>query len=331
MPALITCTAMLGCSAEFRSETEQKSLAKPISSDMDAIASEGDQPTPIREVEDLTSESIFPAELGVIEDQDQSDTLFTQTISVLEESYPINIIMAIDTSLSMRDEREQLEQNLPIFIASLKKRDLNVSLTLLAEPDEFNTGEMNELLTIHPTEISSHDAISQLSFYTENLAPQEEYASLHYVFISDDNAKGEENAATSLYLPPAKEFKSHAIVGLRDHDHQDDCDIAEKGQTYIDLAMQTKGAVLDVCSKDWNALLLNLADSIQASIIREYELAEQFSNAELMHVFLNDLELKPLEADDDESTGYRISEGKLIISSSTELSLGDQIMVYYRR
>ena len=218
-------------------------------------------------------------------------------------SKPTDVIFAVDTSGSMSDEMEKLEENLPAFIEQMSAEFPGDSFQMfMLSEDEFDLGNINAAdPRYHPKnlEVSSQNALEVIYNFVELPANQcvdnvitpegciRQDSNKELVIISDDQSDYE--MAEFLDLLNGSAFLKdktgvNGFVGLEEDDDKgkgkgkdddDDCSIQEIGQTYIDLAANpdTMGLVQHLCEENYAELLVKLKESIvKNSVQAEFEL-----------------------------------------------------------
>lgn len=206
---------------------------------------------------------------------------------IAQASRPVDIVMALDTSTSMDQEKIALERNISAFIDQMTKSHIDAQITMLAKTsnvtDPHNYGLVvnfpkNDRFRIVDQYIHSNDAISHLTnFFAGKYGfpfALRDNAVVEVIIISDDdgiNAANQPYAKTgnlaSEFVGPAnKDFAVNAIVGMTPgaDPTNPDCVIANRGEQHIQLSQQTKGSQINLCEKDWSVLMKSLSDTIAA-------------------------------------------------------------------
>lgn len=208
---------------------------------------------------------------------------------IAQASRPVDIVMALDTSASMLEEKIALENNITSFIDQMTKAHIDAQITMLARTssitDTLGWGysvnfPKNDRFRIVDQYIHSNNAIGHL---TNFFAGQYGYpfalrdnAVIEVIIISDDDginptnlpsqylATG--NLASEFVGPANKDLVVNAIVGMTAgvDPNNSDCVIAKRGDQHIQLSQKTKGSQINLCEKDWSVLMKNLSDTIAA-------------------------------------------------------------------
>ncbi len=195
---------------------------------------------------------------------------------------PVDIVWAIDSSMSMQDERDRLQVAINDFARRIRARvdDLHVVVVTLTNIVPAPLGTDPERFMFVPREVPSKDAltilISSFPDYATFLRPE---ALLHLVVVSDDNSTlSAERFTSNANTLFAKPYTLHAIASP-DVDGgpcrsavpsplclatgiQAVCGAAEIGAEYYRAAELTGGLTIDVCEDDWSRVLGPLSDAV---------------------------------------------------------------------
>ncbi len=207
------------------------------------------------------------------------------------EHVPIDYVMVIDNSGSMKDTVAQVEANLGEFATRLASAGFDYRFVLIAErgtdPEDTdvcvpppmagaNCGNTERFLHLDQR-VRSHDAFEHTVNCVDGcddgaggfrafLRPD---ARLQVLAVTDDESErswGEfQQEMTDRGLPA---FTLHGVVGLR----EDDC-VADVGNEYIAGAQATGGELLHICDQDWGRVIQVLFDSTLVQIEAVYPLA----------------------------------------------------------
>lgn len=269
----------------------------------------------------------------------------------------IDLVIALDTSGSMREEKQAVENNLNQLMLSLLESNLSPLIHVIAQGRSRNILQPNRngfVFTpdIDPNRVAlvdqavgSHDALSHVTRLLSGLysnrykdvtgmpmATPLEFradAKLEILIISDDNGKNRNNNED--YSNLAKDFDPEnrwqatvsGIVGLPDSNEVNGvCSVVEVGQEYITLAQQTGGSILDICSPDWTELLQRFsADIIQRS--HSIKLSQLPDDLEKIVVSLGG------EIIDSDNWSYDPDKNLLTLASSIVVKAGMELQVNY--
>lgn len=196
---------------------------------------------------------------------------------------PVDVIWAIDTSGSMDEETELVEEQLNQFVEFIEESGLDVRVVLIGAdtvcvPAPLSTGDCPDADTDtyrHIRQIiGSHDAFEKvaatLTLYRDFLRPE---AIKHFVVVSDDESEREaawfRDEMTDRGLPF---FVFHAIVSLEETPGPlgttEGCtgvhgDAEAAGDRYIVMSEITEGTASSICEPDWSPIF----DAIAANVI----------------------------------------------------------------
>lgn len=146
-----------------------------------------------------------------------------------------------------------------------------------------------------------------------------------FVFVTDDTAGGGVDgtnfmtfANTALASSEAKAISAHvyAFAGLA---KSDTCKIENVGQSYIDVAKATGGAVFDICELDWSQNFAKLTENVIKLTSRNFQIPPTIKA--LKAVKINGKKLAAAE--------YSFKGGKLVIADSVALNEKDEVEVDY--
>ena len=242
---------------------------------------------------------------------------------------PVDIVLAMDTSLSMRQERQALEQNIESFLEDLRSANLDVRITAIGNPNQFQfPSDINPSeFAIYPQYIDSYNAIEVTNSFLEAAHKPlqlRDDAHLEIIFFSDDNASGANRLAKDFKYPRDRSTTINAVVGLTKgkSDVNSECNIANIGTEYMKLADQTAGRILDLCSPNWSDLLHELSDSIILTESRIFNLSFTPDKFHPIVVYKNG---SPLSERD-----FKIYPSSRQLEITTDLTKDDEIVVDYK-
>lgn len=219
---------------------------------------------------------------GAVDAAASGPNAVTDSITI---SKSVDLVIALDSSGSMDEERAAVSANLNKLILALQKGSLDPRIHLIAgrEEDDDDAPVVGPVFTFPPDvdagkvalivqEIGSHDALGHVSqtlsgayaaryqnvkgmVMNPPLAFRPE-AKLEVLVISDDNGINVGNTAKD--FDPMNKWKAtvSGVVGTPTSMQAAGlCQIAAVGQEYITLAGQTGGSILDICSPDWSLII----------------------------------------------------------------------------
>ena len=224
-------------------------------------------------------------------------------IGETETKKPIDIVLAMDTSLSMKQERLLLESNISMFLENLKQANLDVKITAIGNPNEFNFPahlDRNEF-AVYGQSIGSWNSLNIVSSFLKSSykpLPFRNDAHLEIIFFSDDNpVAGKGMLASQFSVPQDKSVSINAVVGLEKSQSgsQTGCNISNVGSEFIELANQTAGKIMNLCNPNWTELLGELSEKIIEVKDKIFALSYKPDELKEIKVFLNGVELHPSE------------------------------------
>ena len=206
----------------------------------------------------------------------------------------IDLLIAVDTSGSMKEESAAVQNNLVKIIQTLQTSKLDPMIHLMmssrpvgdkrapapmpaATPSVLSADLDPTKIALIDQPIGSHDALGHLT-HLLNGDYKDKYkdikgqplstapglragAKIEILVISDDNGTNDQATSVSNLAKDfdvSNTFKAtlSGIVGLPDSAQAAAvCQIAAVGQEYISLATKTGGSLLDICAKDWTVLI----------------------------------------------------------------------------
>jgi hypothetical protein len=229
---------------------------------------------------------------GAIDAAASGPNAVTDSITI---SKNVDLVIALDSSGSMDEERAAVSANLNKLILALQKGSLDPRIHLIAgredDEDDDEAPVVGPVFTFPPDvdagkvalivqEIGSHDALGHVSqtllgtyaaryqnvkgmVMNPPLAFRPD-AKLEVLVISDDNGINGQGAANTMVGNTAKDFDPmnkwkatvSGVIGTPTSAQAAGlCEIAAVGQEYITLAGQTGGSILDICAPDWSVII----------------------------------------------------------------------------
>lgn len=271
---------------------------------------------------------------------------------------PVDILFVMDTSGSMREEKQYLESNMNQFVSKLMGAQVDARILALGGgvPDlnkfprgggncgafKFSADLPSNRFGVVPVYVHSYDAIGQLNrFFAGDFVSQtpikfRQNAPLEIIIISDDDGNNQKelqqdptipprNMATDFNVPAGRKTTVHAIVGKSDSVQVPQiCEIENTGEQAMALAKDTGGTVMDICSQDWSALLDQLSQQIIDNN-KGYQLDAAVDSSKPVTVTVNGkvLDIKHYRVDYD--------SGFISILDTATIKSGDEIRVQYSK
>ncbi len=202
----------------------------------------------------------------------------------------VDLVIALDASGSMDEERAAVSTNLNKMILALQQGSLDPKIHLIAGREEEDDDDDEVVVpptgpafpfppevdatkvALIPQEIGSHDALRHVNqllsgayaarYQTVQGTPMNPpmalrpEAKLEVLVITDDN--GTTVGSTAKDFDPTNKWKAtvSGVIGTPTSAQAVGvCEIAAVGQEYITLATQTGGTILDICSPDWTVII----------------------------------------------------------------------------
>jgi hypothetical protein len=296
---------------------------------------------------------------GNVDDAFSGPNAVTDTITI---SRNVDLVIALDSSGSMDEERAAVSANLNKLIVALQKGSLDPRVHLIAgreeEDDDDEAPVMGSVFNFPPDvdaskvaliaqEIGSHDALGHVGQVLSGayaaryqnvqgmamnpplaLRPD---AKLEILVISDDNGlngRGGLNTMTgntATDFDPMNKWKAtvSGVVGTpTSMQVAGVCEIAAIGQEYITLAGKTGGSILDICSPDWTMII----DRFTKDVLKRSQsilLSKEPLNPDKLQVTLGGKLLSP------EMWTYDPATRLVTLASTVILSPGQELKVNY--
>ncbi|MCA9705048.1 MAG: hypothetical protein KDK70_04255 [Myxococcales bacterium] len=200
-------------------------------------------------------------------------------ISVQSEpmAVPSDIIIAVDTSGSMNEEAQAVQDNLNMFSQQIVDAGVDARVVLIAEaPGAFSgicidpplggggcpASDDNEPLFLHVDQyVGSVDAYDRiLSTYPSYQGVLRPFAVKQLLIVTDDNAWMTPAQFDAQFLALDVShfgYTQHGIVSMFNCPQA-----AQVGQAYMDLAMTTGGTIGDLCLQDFQPVFDELASAV---------------------------------------------------------------------
>lgn len=207
---------------------------------------------------------------------------------------PVDIIFAIDTSGSMTEEKNFVQQNMNMFSQQIFLANIDSHVVMIAEasPDgpcinvPLGSGNCPNDTKL-PEYLHVMEGVGSSNALAKIISTQPQWASAirpgsvkHLVVVSDDNSSMDaatfDNAFKAID-PDYANYFFHAIVAFVNPDPLDclldpTCCIsfipisADVGDVYIQLANQTGGVAGDLCLQEFGPVFNQIAQSVQQTV-----------------------------------------------------------------
>lgn len=227
-------------------------------------------------------------------DADTEECL-TASLSAETTSAPVDVIWVIDSSGSMRDEAERVQDNMNAFAEDVSDSGVDYRVVVLSDPAYVDVppplGDDTSRYLFVSRPVRSDELLGEL------IEQQPRYRSFlrsgavtHFVAVTDDDSAMEAEAfRTQMTEGLGREFVFHAIAS---EDAYHDCDpsgmycdpgctgpfgaAVNIGWSYYELASMTGGETFSICTADWSGLFETLREIVvvSASIPCAYEIPD---------------------------------------------------------
>lgn len=207
---------------------------------------------------------------------------------------PVDIIFAIDTSGSMSDEKNFVQQNMNIFSQQIFLANIDYHVVMVAESSPegpcvnvpLGSGQCpND--SKPPTYVHIVDGVGSTNALARILATQPQWGPSirpnsvkHLVVVSDDESDMDAatfDAAFKALDPSYTDYFFHAIVAFEAPNELEcfggaDCCLSfiplseEVGQVYLDLVQLTGGVAGDLCDQQFGPVFTEIAQSVQTTV-----------------------------------------------------------------
>jgi hypothetical protein len=260
-------------------------------------------------------------------------------------SRPVDFVMAIDNSGSMRDTVNQVEANLGAFSTRLVDAGINYRFTLISDDADRSNSRTTKMCVPPPMAgpncsdndrfhhldeaVGSHSALNDFLQCADGCGDNRqggfsqylrEGSLLQYIVVTDDEARlSWRDFRDGHDLVGHQDFVFHSIVGLS----RGGC-VAEVGDQYIAGSRETGGHLLDICDAQWGDLLNVILDTTITRIQGSFVLSNTPIEGSL-EVHINDQNgLRP-------AVGWRyISESNTVqFNEDSTPMVGEQIIIKY--
>jgi hypothetical protein len=200
----------------------------------------------------------------------------SRVILAHQEVMPTDILWVVDTSHSMAEESQTVQDNINLFSQRIAASGIDYRVILIADatqiqvPPPLGTSEkflhVNRAITSHSALV---DILGQYSIYQAMLRAD---SVKHIVVVSDDNSSLSADAFVTqleqLTTPGfAPTWLFHSIVAFGDQLGVG-CDSgAAVGQEYLTLSQMTGGVVASVCEPDWDPIFSAIEAAVESASI----------------------------------------------------------------
>jgi len=217
----------------------------------------------------LTDSSVPDAGAKAAPTMDGGEHLACTAVEVAAtvRAVPVDIVWAIDSSGSMRNERDAIQQNLNAFARKFADAAIDVHVVVITDASDFEVpaplGSDSKRFLFLDRRVGSHDALStfieRYANYSAFLRPD---ARLELIAVTDDESHLKAGEFISdMRASAGKDFRLHAIASERVDGRA--CRGAHSpGDEYYAAAAQTSGLTFSICQADSAPLFEALSDRL---------------------------------------------------------------------
>lgn len=270
-----------------------------------------------------------------------ADGSLTETFSFTGSTKSVDILFALDTSGSMKEELSFLADKFSLFNSEIKKFGIDANTVIIYDKsDEMD--KISSQFKHHRAEIFSNDALCIIKDFFGNSSAMGMLRAgvpLEVFVVTDDNAGGrkiqipsgggiptlpdQNECKEQAFQPPAdKKTSFSGIIGLTKGKNTDTCNISAVGEEYKIMAPKYGGNIYDLCTQDWAALVKDMADDL-GQRIRKFKLKDVPNLSKGITVMLNGAVLQASDYT------YDAASNTITISSSVISSANDKVEVKY--
>ena len=311
---LLALSLTVSCSddSSFNGSAKKKSSSKKIDSDSNLQPAK----TEIEKSSETTAEASGTEDPALDGEATgpgvQELNIATETfeITAQKESKPVDIAFFVDTSGSMRDEANEVIKNMQGFLASFATLKLtNFTITIVSNINNIQLNDPSIRTLSH--RIGSSNALEETMVVIQNgsLALGQDSIK-EFIYVTDDNGNGAEEFSDFIQAQDTTRDKTSlsGIVWIDGVSQQSPtCSRADNGVAYQELSktLTRKGIILDLCSKNWDAVFKDLAKKIVFDVIETTFKLEKAPKIKSLKISIEGLQLengKDFSYDPNENT-----------------------------
>jgi hypothetical protein len=181
---------------------------------------------------------------------------------------PVDIVWVVDSSGSMSNEAERVQENMNRFAADILDAGIDPRVVVITDSDYVTVppplGTDPEHYRFIDEHVGSHEPLEALVTlfprYGDFLRPE---AGLHFVAVTDDESdmRADEFDATIRGALGGRSYAFHAIASENLGGRE--CDgAASPGDRYYELAAATMGLTISICTRDWTGVFDRLREHV---------------------------------------------------------------------
>jgi hypothetical protein len=251
-----------------------------------------------------------------------------------DSSGKADLILLLDSSDSMADERGKLSGNLAGFMGKLSDPALGLDYQVIVIGTDFVFPQTAQgKVEFLQQKVDSHDALAVLQTFL--MSPPQGAISLRsdaakeVIVVTDDNASmapRDFEAWANQQAAHIGKVRINGFVGTDESRQAASCKIAAPGSTYIRLQTSPTvgGLIQDICSDDWERMLGALADRIISHrSATELTLSKPIRKGALVKVILNGT---PIDAT---HVSINSDRNSILLDGTIVAKPGDKVRVTY--
>ncbi|MFV8750530.1 hypothetical protein ACNOYE_08250 [Nannocystaceae bacterium ST9] len=294
-PCLIASSLVLtACTSDGRSEGDTFGSSTGITT-ADDEADEADAASEDGEAGSSDTGVKFDSLVDTTEDSAETGNECAAVSETAQNQYaPVDIIFAIDTSGSMSDEKNFVQQNMNIFSQQIFLANIDHHVVMIADqspdgpcinvplgsgqcPDDSAPPEYLHVVDVVGSSDSLERILATAPQWAASIRPN---SVKHLVVVSDDESAMDAatfDAAFKALDPAYADYFFHAIVAFEAPNPLEclggaDCCSSliplsdGVGQVYLDLVQLTGGVAGDLCDQQFGPVFTQIAQSVQTTV-----------------------------------------------------------------
>jgi hypothetical protein len=225
-----------------------------------------------------------PRAVSVLDAGSPDPDCMVRTLRAGEMFSPVDMVWVVDSSRSMADERDRIQQIMNQFVSDAEARHFDVRLTMVTSTNIVPPplGSDAERYRFVERAVGSHEPLQALldefPQYQDFLRPE---AALHFVIVTDDDSEITARAfRRQMDRLVRRTYVVHAVASpdvdghpCRSENPGEACENAgpragatcgasEIGREYWELASELGGEEISVCMQDWGKVFGPLLEAV---------------------------------------------------------------------
>jgi hypothetical protein len=257
-------------------------------------------------------------------------------LASLQTSVVVDVIIAMDTSGSMNDEKKMMEQSLDKFLKSFSETPgVDHQVFMIGSNFSFPKFDPARFSQINQF-VNSNDALLRIQDfmngkYKSSLQLRAE-AVKEFLIVTDDNSSLPASSFVNFLDSRVAEhgaFRVNALAWLpgQNNNGQSWCTKAKDGHAYVELGKHPNygGLVQHLCEQDWSKLLSNFAEKvIKVNAKHEFILTKKADPNDKMIVTINKDEKQK-----DQHWTFNNEKNSVVFVNGHSPQTGDNLVVTY--